>query len=272
MAIVNITPDSFSDGGRFFSPEAAVRHGLDLLDQGAGILDLGAESTRPGAVPVTAGEEQARLLPVLEALHRERPTAVLSVDTYHASTAEYALAGGAEILNDVSGLLWDSAMPAVVAQHRPGLVLMHTRGTPQTWSTLPALPHSEVAALVGRDLRLRLAAAEHAGVPRENIALDPGFGFGKRGAENYALLAGLGELRAFRLPIVAGISRKGFLAQTVDAALPGHARSAVAATRGYPTLAANVAAILAGAHLLRVHDAAAAAEAAAVADALLAEL
>ena len=252
--------------------EAALTRGVALVDAGADMLDLGAESTRPQAVPLTAAEEQARLLPVLEALHRECPQAILSVDTYHASTANYALAAGAEIINDVSGLLWDQSMPAVVAAARPGLVLMHTRGTPQTWHTLPPLPHAAVTPRVVSELGTRLAAAVSAGIPQQTIALDPGFGFGKLGGENYALLAHLHELQSLGLPILAGISRKGFLGQTVEAALPLSARSAEVTGRLYPTLAANVAAILAGAHILRIHDLQPAAEAAAIADALLAEV
>ncbi len=220
MAILNVTPDSFSDGGQFFAIDAALTQGVALLDAGADILDLGAESTRPRAVPLTATEEQARLLPVLEALHRERPQAVLSVDTYHASTAGHAVAAGAEIINDVSGLLWDPTMPMVVAAERPGLVLMHTRGTAQSWHTLPPLPHAEVTALVVAELTTRLAAAISAGIPRQTIVLDPGFGFGKLGRENYALLAHLEHLQSLGLPILAGISRKGFLGEVVEAALP----------------------------------------------------
>ena len=265
MAILNLTPDSFSDGGETATPETAIARGLSLLDAGADILDLGAESTRPGATPLTPGEEQDRLLPVLEALHRERPRALLSVDTYHAATAQLAVAAGAEIINDVSGLLWDSAMPRTIAATRPGLILMHTRAAPQTWHTLPALPHAGVLPLVLDGLRTRLAEADRVGIPRTSIVLDPGFGFGKLGAENLALLARLDALHALHLPLLIGLSRKGFLAKAVAAASP-HPTD-----RLHPTLAANVAAILAGAHILRIHDLRPAAEAAAIADALLAE-
>ncbi len=273
MAIVNITPDSFSDGGETATTETAVERALALLDEGADIVDLGAESTRPGATPVGEGEEQVRLLPVLEALRRERPEAVLSVDTYHAATARAAVAAGAEIVNDVSGLLWDRAMPETVAATAPGLVLMHTRGTPQTWHTLPPLAHTDVMPLVVRELAARLDLAQRAGVARERIVLDPGFGFGKLGAENVALLAGLHALHTLGLPVLIGLSRKGFLARTVGATRPARADApeAAAARRLFPTLAANVTAILGGAHLLRVHDIRPAAEAAAIADAVLAE-
>ena len=225
-----------------------------------------------GATPLTDGEEQARLLPVLEGILRDRPRAVLSVDTYHATTAGLALAAGADIVNDVSGLVWDPAMPGVIAQHGAGLVVMHTRGTPQTWRTLPPLPHAEVLPLVLRELAAQVDVAEQAGIPRQCIVLDPGFGFGKLGAENLALLAHFDRLQALGRPLLAGISRKGFLRQTVEAALPAHARSNDAASQLYPTLAASVAAVLAGAHLLRVHDILPVAEAVAIADALLAEL
>lgn len=274
MAIVNITPDSFSDGGEAATPEHAVARGLALLDEGADILDLGAESTRPGATPLSAAEEQDRLLPVLETLRRERPEALLSIDTYHAATARAAVAAGAEIINDVSGLLWDLEMPETVAATAPGLVLMHTRGTPQTWHTLPPLPHAEVMPLVMRELAARLLSAERAGIARESIVLDPGFGFGKLGAENLAMLARLDALHALELPLLIGLSRKGFLAKAVESARPLAAGSAEDASlrRLYPTLAANVAAILGGAHILRVHDLRPAAEAAAIADALLAEV
>lgn len=273
MAILNITPDSFSDGGETATPERAIARGLAMLDEGADILDLGAESTRPGATPLAPGEEQDRLLPVLEALRRERPGALLSVDTYHASTARAALSAGAEIINDVSGLLWDPAMPETIASTAPGLVLMHTRGTPQGWHMLPSLGPAEVMPLVLRELNERLAAAEVAGVVRESIVLDPGFGFGKRGGENMALLARMEDLGSIGLPVLIGLSRKGFLATATETARLGPANGAEKGDhkRLYPTLAANVAAILAGAHILRVHDLRPAAEAAAIADAIMAQ-
>lgn len=257
MAIVNLTPDSFSgDGLSAATVDQRVTVALDKLSQGADILDLGAESTRPGAQPVTADEEQARLLPVLEAIHAARPDVVLSVDTYHASTARAAAVAGAEIVNDVSGLLWDDAMAAAVSETGCGLVLMHTRGKPADWATLPPLASGEVAPLVLEGLRERLAFAAAAGIAGEKIVLDPGFGFGKIGAANFALLAGLAELRQLEQPLLIGLSRKGFLARQQDARLAA-------------TLAANTAAVLEGAHILRVHDVAEHHHAVAVADALL---
>ena len=267
MGILNLTPDSFSDGGKFFSAEAAVAGGLAMLDAGADLLDLGGESTRPGALGLSAEEEQGRVLPVLEAMLRASPGAVLSVDTYHASTAERAVAAGAEIVNDVSGLLWDAAMGTACAESGCGVILMHTRGRPRDWAGLPGLGQDEVVPLVRRELGERVAAGLAAGIAAESIMLDPGFGFGKRGEENYSLLAGLGELRGLGYPLLAGISRKGFLGKSI-AGLHG-GRVPAADERLHATVAANTAAILAGAHLVRVHDVLAALEAAAVADEIL---
>ena len=277
MGILNITPDSFSDGGRFLPPEAAVRHGLALLDAGAHLLDLGAESTRPNASPLSPTQEQARLLPVLEALRKARPEAILSVDTYHGSTARAAIECGAEIINDVSGLTWDSSMAAILADGGPppGVVLMHTRGLPSEWHTLPRLHPSAVEPLVHHELEYRLLLARKAGIPAGRILLDPGFGFGKLGQENYSLLSRLSSLQSLGRPLLVGISRKGFLAHALSATHKGNSFTNSPPPTGrrlHPTLAANTAAILAGAHVLRVHDVAPAIEAAAVADAILASL
>jgi dihydropteroate synthase len=261
MGIVNVTPDSFSDGNRFLRPSAAVDHALRLLDDGADLIDLGGESTRPDATPATATEEQERIAPVVKAILKARPTAVLSVDTYHAETAERMVDAGAEIINDVSGLLWDQQMAAVLAKSQPGAVLMHTRGAPKTWSTLAKLPHADILPLVVSGLAHTLTLARTAGIKRETIVLDPGFGFGKLGDENFTLLAYFAELQQFGLPLLAGVSRKRFL--TV------HLQTRDESNRLQATTAANVAAILAGAHVLRVHDVAAARTAASVADAVL---
>ncbi len=268
MAILNITPDSFSDGGRHASTEAAVAHGLALLDQGADLLDLGAESTRPNAAPLSATDEQARLLPVLTALRRARPDALLSTDTYHAATAQAALALGTDVINDVSGLLWDPTMPSTLAAATPapGLVLMHTRGTPRQWSAQPPLAPGTVLPLVLNDLRDRLAEATAAGIPPDTTVLDPGFGFGKAGHENDELLAHLAGLHTLNRPLLIGLSRKRFLAEASPVSSPHDAASE---SRLHATIAANTAAILAGAHVLRVHDIPAARAAAAVADRLL---
>ncbi len=268
MAILNVTPDSFSDGGEFFDVDRAVERGLELVDGPADIVDLGAESTRPGATPVGAVEEQQRLLPVLEALRRERPQAILSVDTYHSSTARHALDSGAEIVNDVSGLEWDQEMKPLLAARACGLVLMHTRGTPQTWRSLPGLLPEQVTDVVLTELRDRLAAAESVGIGRDRIVIDPGFGFGKRGEENLHLLASFSEFAQMQRPLMAGISRKGFLREALSAACGGSYTAGSVAVL-HATQAAQVAAILAGGHILRVHDPVAAAESAAIADRLL---
>ncbi|WP_263370193.1 dihydropteroate synthase [Granulicella cerasi] len=260
MGIVNLTPDSFSgDGLSQQGIDEALAHAAAQLDAGADILDLGAESTRPNAAAISPEEEQQRLLPALEAILRERADAVVSIDTYHASTARAAAALGAEIINDVSGLSWDEAMPAAVAASGCGLVLMHTRGRPTEWGSLPPLSCEQVLPLVVDGLTMQLAIARAAGIAQQQIVLDPGFGFGKRGAENFTLLAGLHELQGFDLPLLIGLSRKGFLG------------GANAAERLPATIAANVASILNGAHLIRVHDVREAREAANIADALLAK-
>ncbi len=267
MGILNVTPDSFSDGGQFFSIEAAVRRGLAMLDHGAHLLDIGGESTRPNATPLEPGEEQARVLPVLEAILKERPEAVLSIDTFHAETARAAVEAGAEIVNDVSGFTWDPEMAAACAGLGCGVVLMHARGRPREWAKLPPIPPLVVMPVVLTGLRDSIFAARSAGVPSERIVLDPGFGFGKTGDENYTILALLHQLHQFGLPIMAGVSRKGFLGRALARFHGGH--PAPVDARATATTAANVAAILAGAHLLRVHDVRAAVEAAATADAIL---
>ena len=272
MAIVNLTPDSFSgDGLSARGFDAAVEAACRAVDGGADIVDLGAESTRPGATPVSADEEQRRLLPVLEAVCRERPGALLSVDSYHASTALAAARGGAEIINDVSGLQWDAAMAEAVGQTGCGLVLMHARGRPTEWSALPALGREPMLRLVFAGLIEGLALAEAAGIDSDAIVLDPGFGFGKRGAENFGLLSQLGLLHQLGRALLVGLSRKGFLGDAVKSVQTGlEMNIPPTVRRASATLAGNVAAILAGAHVLRVHDLQCAREAAAVADAVLA--
>lgn len=268
MGILNVTPDSFSDGGLFFNeqdaPERALQHAMAMLDQGADLIDLGGESTRPGSTRISPNEEQARVLPVLSEVLRERPSAIVSIDTFHSSTAKYAAEAGAEIVNDVSGHLWDEAMSSVCAQLGSGAVLMHTRGTPEEWRGLPALAPHEVMPMIVRELENRVTAVTAAGVAREHLVLDPGVGFGKRLEANYPILTHLEEMHRLKLPILVGVSRKSFLTRslTVD-----DNRS-----RLNTTIAANTAAILAGAHIVRVHDVQAAVEAAAVADRILPDL
>ena len=250
MGIVNVTPDSFSDGGLYFHPSAARDHALKLLDDGADLLDLGGESTRPNAQPITAAEEQTRILPVVRATLKARPEAILSVDTYHAETAAAALDAGAEIINDVSGLLWDERMAALLAREKPGAVLMHTRGAPRQWQELPPLRSEDVLPLVLSGLAHTLALARAAGIADDSIVLDPGFGFGKRGGENFTLLDGIAELHSLGRPLLAGLSRKRFLT--------AHQAAPTAKQREEATTAANLRAVAAGAHILRVHDVAAA--------------
>ena len=265
MGVLNVTPDSFSDGGRYFDPPATIARGLALLDEGADILDIGGESTRPGT-PIDSPIASARI-------RRERPSATLSIDTYKSTVARAALEAGAEIVNDVSGLAWDPAMAATLAAHPCGVVLMHTRGIPAEWAALPALP--DPVPLVLSELRSRADAALGAGIARSSIILDPGFGFGKRGDENYALLARFAEFHSLGFPLLAGVSRKSFLARSRDARMAELAASGAstrnrdASDRESITLAATVAAALAGAHIVRVHAVATAIEALAIADAVL---
>jgi len=264
MGIVNVTPDSFSDGGLYLDSEKAIAHALQLLDEGADIVDVGGESTRPGAkAAVSAGEELRRVLPVITALKIQRPKALISIDTYKASVARAAVASGAEIVNDVSGLRWDLQMAKTVAELKCGVVVMHMRGRPEEWRTLPA--PSDIVLLVKRELREWVEAAVLAGVRRERIAVDPGFGFGKNFEQNYPLLARFQELQALGFPMVAGTSRKSFLGRM----LAKDGKDAAVADRLYGNLAAQTALILKGAHILRTHDVKAAVEAARVADVIL---
>jgi dihydropteroate synthase len=281
MGVVNITPDSFSDGGLFLDPNAAIARGLQLLDEGADLLDLGAESTRPGSRVGGAGgatgsahtpdvseeEEQARLLPVLEGILRSRPGAIVSVDTYKAATARAALAAGAEIVNDVSGFAWDPALARVCAEAGCGVVLMHSRGRPEEWQAQPQLTPEELMAEVRGGLEASMEKAAAAGIPTEAIVLDPGYGFGKRFDDNYALLARQAELLSLGRPLLAGVSRKSFLGHTL-APLFGGASAPVAA-RETASVAAMVGAILQGASIVRVHTVRPAVEAAMIADAVL---
>lgn len=274
MGVVNITPDSFSDGGNFLDPRAAVEHALHLIEEGADLLDLGAESTRPGAQAgntdqprVSAEEEQDRLLPVVEGVLKSKPDAVLSADTYKSATARAALAAGVEIINDVSGFTWDEAMPAVCAQAGCGIILMHTRGRPDEWRAQSKLPADTLLEAVRAGLSGSLATATWSGIAPESIVLDPGYGFGKKFDENYTLLARQSELLALGRPLLAGLSRKSFLGHTLSP-LHGGTQAPVDA-RENAGIAALVAAILHGASIVRVHEVRPALEAARIADAVL---
>ena len=273
MGIVNVTPDSFSDGGQFLDRDQAVEHGLRLLDEGAGIIDVGGESTRPGAkvaVPgpnlsessevVSEKEELERVIPVIRELKRTRPTAVLSVDTYKAAVARAAVDAGAEVVNDVSAFRWDRKMARTVAELKCGAVLMHMRGRPDKWRNLPPAP--DIVVLVKRELREWADSAMMAGVKREKIVLDPGFGFGKNFEENYPLLRRLEEFHQLRYPLLAGVSRKSFVGRMLARAGP----DAPIEERQYGTIATETAAILKGVHVIRTHDVRATADAARVAD------
>jgi dihydropteroate synthase len=274
MGVINITPDSFSDGGEAYAPDAAIERALQHIEEGADILDLGAESTRPGShaggddPAVSADKEQARLLPVLEGILRVAPQAVLSVDSYKSATAKAALAAGAQIVNDVSGFTWDPKMPRVCAEADAGVILMHTRGRPDEWAKQDLLPPDAVFTMVRDGLAESLSRATLAGIAPHAVVLDPGYGFGKRFGENYALLAHQSDLLSLGRPLLAGLSRKSFLGHTL-APLHGGAPAPVDA-RETASIAAMVAAILNGASIVRVHSVRPAVEAARIADALLA--
>ncbi len=274
MGVVNITPDSFSDGGLYFDREAAISRCVQCLEEGADILDLGAESTRPGAqagdlaeARVSAEEEQARLLPVVEGVLRKLPHAVISADTYKASSARAAIAAGVEVINDVSGFTWDAAMPAVCAESGCGVVLMHTRGRPDEWRAQKKLSPQTLLEEVRGGLARSVAIATQSGIALESIVLDPGYGFGKKFEENYALLARQSELLALGRPLLAGLSRKSFLGHTLSDLHSG--MQAPVCARETASIAALVAAILHGASIIRVHDVGPAVEAARIADAVL---
>ena len=244
MGIVNVTPDSFSDGGRFLSAEAGVAHGLSLLDEGADILDIGGESTRPGAEPVSAGEECGRVIPVIEGILRERPEALISVDTTKAGVAEAALQAGARIVNDVSGGRFDDAMLPLVGRTGAGLVLMHMLGTPRTMQENPV--YGDVVEAVAEFFRQRLAAAFAAGIAAEAVVLDPGIGFGKTLDHNLELMANLPALSAAAgRPLLLGVSRKRWI---------GAVTGREVGDRLAGSLGGLAACVNGGAKILRVHD------------------
>jgi dihydropteroate synthase len=243
MGVVNVTPDSFSDGGRFLDPEAAVRHGLELEAEGAALLDIGGESTRPGADPVSAEEELRRVLPVIAGLIGAGTGAHISIDTSKAAVAAAALEAGATIVNDVTALRGDSEMASVVAEHGAAVCLMHMLGDPRTMQDDPH--YEDVVGEVRAFLEERMAFAVSAGIPRDRIVLDPGIGFGKTVAHNLELLRRLDELVAVGRPVLIGSSRKSFLGRItgrdVDHRLAG-------------TIATNVIAYTRGASIFRVHE------------------
>lgn len=248
IGILNITPDSFSDGGRFLPADAAVARGMQLLEEGADVLDVGGESTRPhGAVAVAADEELRRVLPVIEAIRERAPGAVISVDTVKAGVAQAALEAGASIVNDVSGFRLDERMAAVCADSGAGAILMHSRGGVATMGTYRDADYGDdVVGDVVRELGAQVAVARQAGVASEAIVVDPGIGFAKRSEHSLAILAGLGRVVAMGHPVLVGVSRKRFIGEITGV---GKASERDAGTTG-----ANIAALLGGARLFRVHD------------------
>jgi dihydropteroate synthase len=246
MGVVNVTPDSFSDGGQWFAPDDAIRHGLDLVEDGADLLDVGGESTRPGAQRVDAAEELRRVMPVVRAL--VDAGAVVSIDTMHARVAEAALAAGAQIVNDVSGGLADADMAATVAAAGVPYIAMHWRGHSDHMAELAH--YGDVVGDVADELRARLAGLVDAGVDVEQVVLDPGLGFAKTGVHNLQLMARLGELTALGRPLVVGASRKKFLGEVLAAA-DGSPRPPQG--RDDATIATSTLAALAGAWCVRVH-------------------
>jgi dihydropteroate synthase len=243
MGVINVTPDSFSDGGVLFDPSRAVEAGVQMAAEGADLLDVGGESTRPGAQPLDASEERRRVLPVIEGLV-SRVRIPISVDTYKASIARGALAAGASIVNDISGLRYEPDLADVVAKYRAAIVLMHTRG--RSKDMYKQAVYSEVVDEVLDELRESIAFAGGAGIAKDAVLVDPGLGFAKEPAHSFEVLGRLAEFGDLGRPIVAGPSRKGFLTKPLP-------KEISAAERDWPTAAAVTAAVLAGAHVVRVH-------------------
>ena len=263
MAIVNVTPDSFSDGGRFFSSDADVfDHVVGLLESGADIVDVGGESTRPGAVSVSLEDELRRVIPVITRLARERPQAIISIDTVKSAVAQAAIEAGAHIVNDVSGLRLDPGIANVCANAGAGLVLTHSRGnTVSELGTYAHASYGDVVPEVLAELRKRVDSARHGGVADANIAVDPGIGFAKKAEHSLAVLAALPRMLELGHPVLVGVSRKRFIGEITGIHNP--------AGRLGGTLGANVAALALGARIFRVHDVRAAREALDVAWAIM---
>src|SRR6266481_3527098 len=259
MGVLNVTPDSFSDGGRFYSTENAVEHALQMIAEGADIIDIGGESTRPGSEFVSVEEELRRVIPVIERL-ATKTSVPISIDTTKALVARAALQAGAEICNDISALRFDPLLADEVANANAGLALMHSRGTPKTMQQLP--PFADIMSEVIRDLRESIAIAQRHGVASDSIAIDPGIGFGKTAEQNVELIAKLDQLaREFAdFPIMIGTSRKSFIGKLLDGASTEQ--------RLYGTIATIVASVINGAHIVRVHDVKAAVEAMTLIDAI----
>ncbi len=243
MGILNVTPDSFSDGGQLPTPQRAIEAGVRLVDEGADVLDVGGESTRPGAQPLGAAEERERILPVIESL-ASRVHVPISVDTYKASVADAAIAAGAAIVNDSSGLRYEPELADVVARRGAAIVLMHTRG--RSSDMYRQAVYHDVVDEVLDELRESMAFATGAGIPKDRILVDPGLGFAKEAPHSYEVLARVHEFGELGRPLVVGPSRKAFVTRPLGREIP-------AAARDWPTAAAVTAAVLSGAHLVRVH-------------------
>jgi dihydropteroate synthase len=243
MGIINVTPDSFSDGGDLLDPKKALDAALRMIDEGADLLDVGGESTRPGAAASSDAEERQRVLPVIEAL-AGRVTVPVSLDTYKSTVADAGLKAGASIINDVSGLRYDGALGGIVAKHRAPIVLMHTRG--RSRDMYAQATYHDVVDEVLDELRESIAFATGAGVAKDAILVDPGLGFAKQPVHSYEALARLDQFAELGRPLLVGPSRKGFLTRPLGREIPASARD-------WPTAAAVTAAVLAGAHIVRVH-------------------
>ena len=265
MGVVNVTPDSFSDGGRFLDRSDAVDRGLELIEQGADIIDIGGESTRPGGEPIAESVELDRILPVLEDLIG-KVNALISVDTYKTGVAREALQAGADIINNVGAFQLDPEVAPVVANHQAGVILMHSRGTPRTMQEQPASP--DILAEIQRDLGAALQTACDHQIARDRIVLDPGIGFGKTAEDNLSILNRLSFLREFEVPILVGTSRKRFLGKILGLAIDQNWNGEGV----FPGTAASVVmAIARGAHIVRVHDVGEIRQFVHTADAILAE-
>lgn len=239
MGVLNVTPDSFSDGGKYSDPDRAFARAVELEEQGADIVDIGAESTRPGSSRISAAEEMRRLIPVLKRL-KDRLGIPISVDTYKAEVAERALELGVEIINDPSGLTFEPQLARIVSNHNAGLVINHMRGTPETWAKMAPLPDPTVT--IAHDLEAAVSRARGVGIDKTRVVIDPGLGFGKRKEQNAVIMGRLSELSSLDLPILVGPSRKHFLHHQTQEE-----------TR-FATAAAVTVCILGGAHVVRVHD------------------
>ncbi|MBN1532229.1 MAG: dihydropteroate synthase [Spirochaetes bacterium] len=241
MGVLNVTPDSFFDGGRYLDPAAALRQAVRMRDQGADLIDVGGESTRPGARPVGTQEEIERVCPVIEAIRAEMDIAV-SVDTYKSGVADAAVAAGASLVNDISGLTFDGAMAGVIARHGAGVVISHIRGTPETMQADPR--YDDLIGEITVFLSASANAALEAGVAKDKIIVDPGIGFGKTLEDNYRIIRGIGQIKRLGFPVLVGLSRKSLIGKLYNDD----------SDRLPATIALNAVAVMNGADIIRVHD------------------